>query len=219
MASTNSWNPSARASFTSPLALEHLQDFIYYLFMGLLEESTHNPFKFGWLEVGNLARYLSPSPLSPPYPDLDFALVRTQTPRWCSCWLIRLRLINPSSYAVSICISSSNFSLLHNRRLVLVNAIWRLENPWPGNRRFWQQLFFPIQLKKRHRVLTNLETKIKQEDPDDAEDGVTNRAVLKGKGIGPAEVVKEKWKQINDHKEWVFFIWPSRYCWQRIHPP
>ena len=64
--------------------------------------------------------------------------------------------------------------------------------------------FFSIQLKKRHRVLTNLETKIKQENPDDAEDGVTNRVVLKGKGIGPTEVVREKWKQINNHKEWVF---------------
>ena len=75
MASPNSWNPSARASFTSPLALEHLQDFIYYLFMGLLEEPTHNPFKYRWLEVDDLARYLSLSP--PPYPDFDFTSVRT----------------------------------------------------------------------------------------------------------------------------------------------
>ncbi|KAJ7134972.1 hypothetical protein C8R43DRAFT_894524 [Mycena crocata] len=50
-----------RASFTSPLALEHLQDFIYYaytFYTGLLEEPTLNPFKSGWLEaLGDLARY------------------------------------------------------------------------------------------------------------------------------------------------------------------
>ena len=50
----------------------------------------------------------------------------------------------------------------------------------------------------------NLETKIKQEDPDEAEDSVTNRVVLKWKEIGSAEVEREKWKQKNDHKEWVF---------------
>ena len=37
--------------------------------------------------------------------------------------------------------------------------------------------FFSIHLKKLH---TNLETKIKQEAPDNAEDSVTNR-VVKGK--------------------------------------
>ncbi|KAF8162971.1 hypothetical protein B0H34DRAFT_744517 [Crassisporium funariophilum] len=50
-----------RASFTSPLALEHLQDFIYYsytFYTGLLEEHTLNSFKSGWLEaLGDLARY------------------------------------------------------------------------------------------------------------------------------------------------------------------
>jgi hypothetical protein len=50
-----------RASFTSDLALEHLQDFIYYaytFYTGLLEEPTLNPFKSGWLEaLGDLARY------------------------------------------------------------------------------------------------------------------------------------------------------------------
>lgn len=50
-----------RASFTSPLALEHLQDFIYYaytFYTGLLEEPTLNSFKSGWLEaLGDLARY------------------------------------------------------------------------------------------------------------------------------------------------------------------
>ncbi|KAK7023722.1 PINc domain-containing protein [Favolaschia claudopus] len=50
-----------RASFTSPLALEHLQDFIYYaytFYTGLLEEPSLDPFKSGWLEaLGDLARY------------------------------------------------------------------------------------------------------------------------------------------------------------------
>jgi len=50
-----------RASLTSPLALEHLQDFIYYaytFYTGLLEEPTLSSFKSGWLEaLGDLARY------------------------------------------------------------------------------------------------------------------------------------------------------------------
>ncbi|KAK7043684.1 hypothetical protein VNI00_008295 [Paramarasmius palmivorus] len=50
-----------RASFSSPLALEHLQDFIYYaytFYTGLLEEPPLAAFKSGWLEaLGDLARY------------------------------------------------------------------------------------------------------------------------------------------------------------------
>ncbi|KAH6867819.1 hypothetical protein BKA70DRAFT_1492558 [Coprinopsis sp. MPI-PUGE-AT-0042] len=50
-----------RTSFQSPVALEHLQDFIYYAYTsytGLLEEPTLNVFKFSWLEaLGDLARY------------------------------------------------------------------------------------------------------------------------------------------------------------------
>jgi hypothetical protein len=50
-----------RASFSSPLALEHLQDFIYYaytFYTGLLEEPTLRSFRSGWLEaLGDLARY------------------------------------------------------------------------------------------------------------------------------------------------------------------
>jgi hypothetical protein len=52
--------------------------------------------------------------------------------------------------------------------------------------------------------LTNLETKIKQEDADDVEDGPTSRVLLKGKEIEPAEIEREKWKKhIKDHKEYV----------------
>ncbi|KAG9318401.1 hypothetical protein JVU11DRAFT_492 [Chiua virens] len=50
-----------RASFSSPLALEHLQDFIYFaytFYTGLLEEPSLKAFRSGWLEaLGDLARY------------------------------------------------------------------------------------------------------------------------------------------------------------------
>jgi protein SMG6 len=50
-----------RAAFTSPLALEHLQDIIYYaciFYTGLLKEPTLVSFKSGWLEaLGDLAWY------------------------------------------------------------------------------------------------------------------------------------------------------------------
>lgn len=50
-----------RASFSSPLALEHLQDFIYFaytFYTGLLEEPSLRTFRAGWLEaLGDLARY------------------------------------------------------------------------------------------------------------------------------------------------------------------
>jgi protein SMG6 len=50
-----------RASFTSPLALELLIEFIYYaytFYTGLLEEETLKNFRSGWLEaLGDLARY------------------------------------------------------------------------------------------------------------------------------------------------------------------
>lgn len=50
-----------RASFQSPVALEHLQDFIYYaytFYTGLLEEPNLGCFKSSWLEaLGDLARY------------------------------------------------------------------------------------------------------------------------------------------------------------------
>lgn len=50
-----------RQCTTSSLALEHLQDFIYYaykFYTGLLEEPALQIFKSGWLEaLGDLARY------------------------------------------------------------------------------------------------------------------------------------------------------------------
>jgi len=53
-----------RAAFASPLALEHLQDFIHYAYIfytGLLEDPTLVSFKSGWLEaLGDLAWYRMP---------------------------------------------------------------------------------------------------------------------------------------------------------------
>lgn len=50
-----------RASFTSPLALEHLQDYIYYaytFYTGLLDEPQLDTYSAGWLEaLGDVARY------------------------------------------------------------------------------------------------------------------------------------------------------------------
>jgi protein SMG6 len=50
-----------RACFTSRLALELLQEFIYYaytFYIGLVEDPTLNSFRGGWLEaLGDLARY------------------------------------------------------------------------------------------------------------------------------------------------------------------
>ncbi|KAF9264884.1 hypothetical protein L218DRAFT_998358 [Marasmius fiardii PR-910] len=50
-----------RASLSSPIALEHLQDFIYYayrFYTGLLEVPNFVQFRNGWLEaLGDLARY------------------------------------------------------------------------------------------------------------------------------------------------------------------
>jgi hypothetical protein len=50
-----------RASFSSPLALELLQEFIYYaynFYISLVEDPQLNSFRSGWLEaLGDLARY------------------------------------------------------------------------------------------------------------------------------------------------------------------
>ncbi|CAA7267658.1 unnamed protein product [Cyclocybe aegerita] len=62
---------------------------------------------------------------------------------------------------------------------------------------------FSIQLKKLYRAISNLETKIKQEDSmDEAEDGMNSRVMLKGKEVESDELERERWrKQISDHKE------------------
>jgi hypothetical protein len=62
---------------------------------------------------------------------------------------------------------------------------------------------FSIQLKKLYRTISNLETKIKQEDPsEEADDGMSTRVMLKGKEIVNEVAEKHKWKkQIEDHKQ------------------
>jgi len=62
---------------------------------------------------------------------------------------------------------------------------------------------FSLQLKKLYRNITNLETKIKQEDSmDEGDDGRNTRVMVKGKEVENQVLEKEKWKkQIFDHKE------------------
>ena len=65
---------------------------------------------------------------------------------------------------------------------------------------------FALQLKKLYREITNLETKVKQEDSmDDTDDVMNSRVVLKGKKVENDDLEKEKWKkQLSDHKTLVF---------------
>ena len=62
---------------------------------------------------------------------------------------------------------------------------------------------FSLQLKKLYRTITNLETKIKQEDSmDEGDDSRNTRVMVKGKEVENEDLEKEKWKkQIFDHKE------------------
>jgi hypothetical protein len=108
-----------------------------------------------------------------------------------------------SSYAASL--SSSNFTLSSTTdgSSASSNLFDGRPNQSQGNDDSGNSVF-SIQLKKLYRALTNLETKIKQEDADDVDDGLTSRVMLKGKEIEPAEVEREKWKKhIKDHKEYV----------------
>ena len=61
---------------------------------------------------------------------------------------------------------------------------------------------FAHQLKRLYREISNLETKVKQEDSvDDTDDVMTSRVVLKGKEVENDDLEKEKWKkQMKDHK-------------------
>ena len=60
-----------------------------------------------------------------------------------------------------------------------------------------------MQLKRLYRTISNLETKIKQEDStDEADDGMNTRVMLKGKEVETEDLEKERWKkQITDHKQ------------------
>ena len=54
-----------------------------------------------------------------------------------------------------------------------------------------------------YRTISNLETKIKQEDStDEADDGMNTRVMLKGKEVETEDLEKERWKkQITDHRQ------------------
>ena len=65
---------------------------------------------------------------------------------------------------------------------------------------------FAHQLKMLYREITNLETKVRQEDSmNDTDDVMSSRVMLKGKEV---ETEKEKWKkQMSDHKTLFFFCY------------
>jgi len=77
-------------------------------------------------------------------------------------------------------------------------------NEDPGNN------VFAVQLKKLYRAITNLETKVKQEDlEENLEEG--GRIMLKGKEVDNEDYEREKWKkQIADHKRQASQI--LRFC-------
>lgn len=104
-----------------------------------------------------------------------------------------------SSYAASI--SSSTFTLSSTTDGSSTSSALFEGRPNQGAEDAGNNVF-SIQLKKLYRAITNLETKIKQEYSDDADEGMHSRVVLKGKEVENDDLEKEKWKkQIYDHKE------------------
>lgn len=73
-------------------------------------------------------------------------------------------------------------------------------------------------MKRLYRKISNLETKVKQEDSiDDTDDVMSSRVVLKGKEVESDELEKEKWKkQMSNHKTLVLFVtsWHISYLKQ-----
>ena len=107
-----------------------------------------------------------------------------------------------SSYAPSIASSSFTLSSTTDGSSAS-SALFEGGRPNQGTEDSGNNVF-SIQLKKLYRAITNLETKIKQEDSDESDDGMNSRVVLKGKEVENDELEKEMWrKQIHDHKEYV----------------
>jgi protein SMG6 len=108
-----------------------------------------------------------------------------------------------SSYAASI--SSSTFTLSSTTDGSSTSS--SLFDGRPNQDRA-ENSIFALQLKKLYREITNLETKIKQEDSmDDTDDVMSSRVVLKGKEVENEDLEKEKWKkQLSDHKMLVFLV-------------
>ena len=108
-----------------------------------------------------------------------------------------------SSYAASI--SSSTFTLSSTTDESSTSS--SLFDGRPNQDRA-ENSIFALQLKKLYREITNLETKVKQEDSmDDTDDVMSSRVLLKGKEVENDDLEKEKWKkQMSDHKTLVFFV-------------
>ncbi|KAF9483772.1 hypothetical protein BDN70DRAFT_904058 [Pholiota conissans] len=104
-----------------------------------------------------------------------------------------------SSYAASI--SSSTFTLSSTTDGSSTSSA--LFDGRPNHTEDAGNNVFSIQLKKLYRTISNLETKIKQEDSnDEVDDGMSARVMLKGKETETEDLEKEKWKkQIFDHKQ------------------
>ena len=113
-----------------------------------------------------------------------------------------------SSYAASI--SSSTFTLSSTTDESSTSL--SLFDGRPNQDRA-ENGIFALQLKRLYREITNLETKIKQEDSmDDSDDVMSSRVVLKGKEVENDDLEKEKWKkQMSDHKTLVFFLTSRDY--------
>jgi protein SMG6 len=96
-----------------------------------------------------------------------------------------------SSYAASI--SSSTFTLSSTTDGSSTSS--SLFDGRPNQDRA-ENSIFALQLKKLYREITNLETKVKQEDSmDDNDDVMSSRVVLKGKEVENDDLEKEKWKK------------------------
>jgi hypothetical protein len=65
-------------------------------------------------------------------------------------------------------------------------------------------------LKRLYRVITDLETKVKQQEAaGDMEEGNTSRVLLTGKEVVNTDADKEKWqRRVADHKECVVVTCP-----------
>jgi hypothetical protein len=116
-----------------------------------------------------------------------------------------------SSYANSMASSSFTLSSTTDGSSASSALFDRKSHPGGDDR---STNVFAIQLKKLYRAITDLETKVKQEDADDIEDA--GRVLLKPKDGGDdgaeRDKEREKWKrQIDDHKEQVllYLVLPS----------
>ncbi|RXW24170.1 hypothetical protein EST38_g1674 [Candolleomyces aberdarensis] len=105
-----------------------------------------------------------------------------------------------SSYAASV--ASSTFTLSSTTDGSSASSALFDGRPSQGTEDSGNNVFSK-QLKRLYRTITELETKVKNEDAnDDMDDGMNGRVLLKGKEVVNTDADKEKWrKQITDHKD------------------